>query len=556
MSRRLLIWCGLLYAGYVWWVWPRIGLPLLADEVAFAASAQRTPTEMIAVIPHPLTYLGMLRSLLWWGMPAGPWLRVVGVASFGITLVLVAYVAHRLTPGSGALAAALWAMHPMAIQGSLILEIDTALLTMVMTAYLALLMTFPIQLSKPQVGWLGAALAGCLWVKLSCAPFLLLALAVRAWSLRNWQLGWRHLLQVAGIGGSLFLASWTLVSQAAEIPWMSIFQWVFSAVHRGLQGPVFSVATEFLNRIIRIGLWLNPWLILLLIPLGRWVWQMDRTERWRWWCAASLVGSLGVGYLVVRGTHFGFTKYHLPALPAALALLAAMTLRLGRLPKAQSVLVLGAAVLVGACYFWWVGDLLYDVNFTLRTALITGVPAVQGVVRMLWVRGLFYALPGVLVCAAVWRSSRSRRWQVGIAGLLVLLLSSNLALDLRQRQAAYATTYTYGRPWASFHEAVHFVAAYRQAHPQQDVVGPVDVLWAAGVLYSKWLSLSLPDGGATVRQAVANPAVGCIMYGTTTHDLKAWRGIFDTPDFLQPLERQFTRSTLGQGEYVVWVRRS
>ncbi len=556
MSKRLLGWCALCSIVYLWWAVPRLGLPLLTEEVQFAASWDRPLAKVVVGIPHPTAYIGLLRVLVNHGWLHGPFLRVVGMVSFGALIVLVAYLAERLSPGAGPLAALLWTVHPMAIQGSLILEIDNALLTLVVTAYLALLMALPVRLSRGQVVGLGLALAGCLWVKLSCAPFLLLAAALRPWSQRQWALGGRQVLAIAGIAVVVFLGSWRFWCALSGISWVSVFDWVATATHRGLQGEMFGWGTELLNRAGRVGLWLNPWLVVGWLVASWWVGRVPAAERWRWWSLVGFTAVVMIGYLIIRGTHFGFAKYHLPALPAALALVAATAQRAIKPLVARQRIVLGLVGLLGLGYFWGVGDLLYQVNYTLRLALLTGTPPLAAMLRQLLGRSLLYLLPGFVVGGwLLGRWPRGQRAAGVCTGLLLLLLSSNLALDLRQRQAPYATTYTYGRSWGTYQEAVQWVKAFRQAHPNAAIVGPVDILWSAGVLYTEWLSVSLPDSGETILQAIQNPAVGCLLYGTTTHDLRTWRQLLATPQFRKELEQHFTEVTVHQGEYFAWVRR-
>ncbi len=547
-SKQLLGWCGILYLGYLWWVRPRIGLPLLADEVAFAAATQLAPAQALQIIPHPPVYLGLLKLAAHLGGLHAWCLRMVGVARFGLTLVGTAYAANALVPGAGGLAAVLWAMHPLAIQGSLVLDIDNTLLTAAMTFYLALLLTYPARVSARQLGWLGFAFAACLWVKLSCAPFLIFATFLRAWSARLPRLAVRQTVGISVVAGAAFLITWMLLCGLTQIPILSIFQFLAASTYTGFQWT--SLGMELLNRVIRVGLWMNLWLVLLISGLGIGLTRVAPRPDGRWWCVLGLTASIFLGYVVVRGPTVGFAKYQLPALPAALILVAASVRRVVDMRALRSAVVLGA---VSVIYFWVVGDVLYQVNFLLRVARITGEPSVKNAVAQLLWSSWWYMLPGV--CVGWWaaRASAGRVPRM-LMGSLLLLIGSNLALDVRQRQAAYATTYTYGRPWASFQEAVHFVSAYRQAHPQQEIVGPLDVLWEAGVPYTaRMYNRSLHDVDL-LRQAAENPAVGCILYGTTTNDIRTWQTVLQDPAFLQRLQQRFVKVTLGRGEYSGWMR--
>ncbi len=553
MSKRVMLWCGFLFAVYVWLALPRIGLPVLAEELSFPGSAMLPMSEAIRILPHPVGYLGLLKLLLHVGVPAGPWLRVLGLLSFGVTIGLTAALANQLTARSGWLAALLWTLHPMAVQGSQILEIDTTLLTVAVTAFLVLVVAWPLELSRRQLGWIGIGFAGCLWVKLSCAPFLLLAVALRGWSARQWRLGWNQMAGVGGTAACVFLSSWIVVCHLIGIPWTSIFRWVVLSTYTG-SGSAVAWSADVLSRSGRIGLWITPWLLLLLVVVARWVGRRAAADQWRWWCVLGVVGAIMAGYFLVRGTAWGFPKYHAPALPAAVAAVAALSVRLVRLNTPRKRLMLGVAGIVAALYFWNVGDLLYQFNYPLRLAFMTGAPPVSDALHRLWVQGMFYVLPGLVIGVAVWRGSSRQRWSGYVMGLLVLLAGSSAALDLRQRQAPYATTYHYGRPWSPYREAIHWVSAYRQEHPHGKIVGPPDLLWSAGIPMREVLGLEIHARDA-IQAAVDDPSVSCIVYGISTNDLKTWRTLLQDPGFLQHIQQRFTRLTLGEGEYTVWVRK-
>ena len=121
------------------------GKLIYTDEVGFAQDmthiAQGQWTGL--AIPHPPLYIwlaGMAERTFGFGLPA---IRSVGAASFVATLLLVPLTCYAFfkenVQRASLVAIAIYAIHPLALQGSLLLDIDNTIFTPALPLFLTAL---------------------------------------------------------------------------------------------------------------------------------------------------------------------------------------------------------------------------------------------------------------------------------------------------------------------------------------------------------------------------------------------------------------------------------
>lgn len=180
----ILVGLTLLYVGV--WILSRDKL-IFTDEIVFAEDFARVARGAWAEaeIPHPPLYTGLgsiAVRLFGYTLPS---LRLVGGLSFLAVLWLLPLACSALNGQleharrSGVIAALIWAVHPLALQGSLLLDIDNTLLPLAM---LLLLLAFSLTETAPPAQralWIALAWALMLWTKWLPSPLMLiLALTV------------------------------------------------------------------------------------------------------------------------------------------------------------------------------------------------------------------------------------------------------------------------------------------------------------------------------------------------------------------------------------------
>src|SRR3989338_9087938 len=116
-----------LFLVYLFFALPLLGRPLLTDEVAMAQVA-KSGSALLSPGPggHPPLYIDTLRFISQFLGMRDNSLRIIGLLCFIFDLVLIYQLAKIIfkDKNTGILSCLIFALQPMAIQGSMILDID------------------------------------------------------------------------------------------------------------------------------------------------------------------------------------------------------------------------------------------------------------------------------------------------------------------------------------------------------------------------------------------------------------------------------------------------
>jgi 4-amino-4-deoxy-L-arabinose transferase-like glycosyltransferase len=481
--------------------------PLVADEpqfvdVAYSLATAARPlgfagSRWTVILTHPNLYHSLLALPAFFASKA-PWAaRLVGVIGFALTALLVGDAARRVTrerAGPG-LAVLLFALHPLALQSALLVEIDTALLP-VLTA-LMLWYVVRAGLDLDGASWLGLGLlfGVALCAKLTTPPLVLGGLALHA--LVSWRPRRLARLGLAAlVGVALFAAYYFPYTLFPGLPWTQPFvhSWGKAAALGG------DAAGVLLGRGAKVALWLGlPFLVALAL-----LFFSQARRRFRATAPGGEVAGAAlltaavilVFYLLVGGEGYGFVKYHAPLVPlAALALGVAFGPQLARESK-LGLLLLGAAAIAYYAYaardplYWpYVARELVDVQYApvgeLRKAQLLDVA--------------FLLCPLVAAVIVTRRGGRT-------LAFVVLAVASAVALDGWQLGTPYEHRYNYGE--RGFAEAV---AAVKRVDARAMVVVPVDVAFADGYRHRHWAVEETLREPRVFHAAFANPGVGAVV---------------------------------------------
>lgn len=406
----------------------------------------RQPDELIVFSPH-LYGLAIWVSHLLFG-PGLVAARLPGLLAWSLTLCLVGGWLRQVFGGASgavtAVALALLAVTPLAVQAAAIVDIDN---TILVPAILALVFAVSRYVDCPdrrRAALVVGAMAVALWCRLTTPtiliPVLLLYSAWRAPGLRTVV----RVAVVLGLGWALFLASWGLYCRLTGVHFTGPFYYlvdafVFCAVseQRGIRPGKIALTLGYLL------LWTGPWLAGLWATLGwerlRRLWQDRKPEAGD---VFLLTGSaILAGYCLMGGTIFGFPKYHCPALPLLL-LAAALNFRDTLIPPGRrGWLAFGAlALLAAGLQVALLGDPLHVLRLDLRELVFRGQSPVTLVLTQVVAPLLLsLALPLPLVFAL--RRLHLVSWPCAVAALA---LGANLAFVVVQQAAGYQTGYNYG----------------------------------------------------------------------------------------------------------------
>jgi hypothetical protein len=444
---------------YAWLLAPRIGKPLVYDDVNFALGARAVAQTGLPygnqgyllhltdqreqwALWHPPLYiytLGLTIALFGSGEGA---MRGLGVLCQLLAAGLAFDLARRLAvdgtgsrstgQAAGALAVALFLLTPLTVQSALVLDIDNTVLMVLIAVNVWVALRLPGHWDTRTIVALALLYTLTLWAKLTSPLLLLAALAFTRLFQGTGRRGALEALAVGALGWALFLASWLVVTALGGMPPDYTFVVVYrEAIESGASTRDRLVSWSlFVWGAAPAILWIGPFFCLLFVAAG--LPRLLRLLRGRGLAPGDLVLVLGTAiYLAyIMKLAGGFPKYHAAMLPLWAAAGGALVARRAGQPSRGQIAV--AVLGFGAAFGWLAGHIgeLWTTQFTdplLRLLIV--VPAVVGLaVLALW--------------AQFGRISPLRALPVSLA---VLTLAWSLALDVHQRGLVGSTAYYYGR---------------------------------------------------------------------------------------------------------------
>lgn len=482
-SRR--IWLAAILASLLpvalslWLIAGQIGKPFVYDDVSFIQGARAIAETgrpfgnqgyMLHLYEqrdqwalwHPPLYLYLLGGAVRLFGDGERVARGLGVACLLVAAAFAFDLARRVARSrgggpvnalvAGVLAVALYVLNPLALQATMVLDIDNTVLMVLLVAQVWLAVRLPGSWRPLTICGLAILFAVALWAKMTTP----LALAAALVFTRLFQhTGWRGALQAVAVGvlgAAIFAVSWIGISGAAGLPIGYTLEVVRNeAIESSASSRDRLVSLQaFAMGVAPAILWIGPFFCLLFVASGLpRLWSLLRGTGLD---AADLLVVLGAAiYLAYVFKLAGnFPKYHAVMLPLWAAASAAMVVRSAGRP---TLLQYGVAALGLAVSAWWIRRHLFETwgvvwEETLNQDLIAvplfiglGIAALWGLVGR---RNLLGAVP---------------------VALAIHTLGWSVSLDLYQRLEPGSTTYYYGR------------------HGQREAAAALDAILQPGELY-------------------------------------------------------------------------
>ena len=468
-----------LLGGSLWLISWQIDKPYVYDDISFILGARA-----VAQTGLPFGNQGYLLHLAWereqwalWHPPLYIYTLGLTVALFGdseraarglsVLCMLIASafafdLARRVVmsrgggPGraliAGVLTVALYALNPLAIQASMILDIDNTVLMVLLTALVWLAIRLPGSWNLATIVGLALLYAVSIWAKMTTPLALGVALAFT----RLFQdVGWRGALQalaVVGLGWAIFGLTWAGIMTATGMPLTYTLDVVRNeAIESGVSsGHRLLSLQAFAMGVAPAILWIGPFFCLLFVAAGLpRLWSLLRGKGLE---AGDLLVVLGAAiYLAYIFKLAGnLPKYHAAMLPLWAAAAGALVASAAGRPNLAQY---GVAALGGAVLLWWYWNRMAELwailwEATLNRDLIV-IPLLIGLgIAALWAIG----------------GRRNRLGAIPVA-LFLLTMSWSLSLDFAQYGRTGSTTYYYDR------------------HGQREAAAAVEALLEPGELY-------------------------------------------------------------------------
>ncbi len=522
---------------------------IYTDEIVFAADFMRVASGQWSSmeIPHPPLYVilgGLSTQLFGHNLPA---MRLVGGIGYLLTLWLIPFSCHYLIGDpvrarrAGLLATFAWSIHPLALQGSLLLDIDNTIFPPILLLFaIVLLLTESIPVWQ-RVIYVGLTFAMMLWIKLLPSTLLLAIIVVVIYVIRR-----RFVFSTLGalaLGLLIFVVSLLIFSLITGFP-LEVVLGTFLRTQNAAQSP-----GRLLSRLIMGGGITAVWIgIPLLVIFGHIVFKrfMDILRNCRLYIQDLLILYVIAGFgifTIGNELPMGFPRYHYPlALILIIIVCAELAKRddLFQRPKITTMFILSLCCF--AYFAVFAPDPLlphYELTFEtkdLMTRLVFGLRS--------QVTALLIPLGASLVLYRV----MTRKWAI-VPPLVSFCAATWLVTTITQTHAEYSTIYEYGRTggW----KVAELIQ--QRTQPDERIVAPKEILWAAqrkGDFVVQLLVCPQCTAQSMINHfSTTKPSV----YVLTTKEDKRYTYITRDPQFADMLKQCYDQPIV-EGTYIVYFR--
>ena len=457
-AKKYLIlgWIGLA-AAYILLVLPRMSKPILGWEVLLWQIPREIATHGYAAVRFfylpPLYDSLIAASFKIFGISEVS-IRLTEMIFFLIMPVMIYFLVNEITEKRDTLpvvfiASTIFFTAPLIIQGSLIVSMtDTTILTFALTLfYLALLKSEGRSLAY-RVVLLGALYAVCLWAKLTTPLACLAAVPLAYIFCGRFRYGILLSLGVFISGITLFVITWGAF--CFFLVGISRFVEPLGYYAASASDTILTLKHGLLVRIIldlfRIYLWFSPLLLILGALAAFNVFKRlskEPTTAIKDTQLLTFISVVAVGYLYANATCIGFPKYVIPLMPMLACVIAKFVWE--KIEKGfgrRELFLIALFSLAGIVYYIvFVKDWVYAI-YVLRHAQSVGM-AGRVIPGVIYQQAIYLLFPVAVFFISIFLISGDLMKRLSLV-LSICLIASNVALDIMQRNAAYAVSFNYG----------------------------------------------------------------------------------------------------------------
>jgi|GEM_PF-2245951 len=557
--------CFLIYLAFCL---PAIRQPLLGDSVMFPSYArgfyhsQRLDpyfAKDLFFSPgvwHPPFYMSMLALLGGFTALNETSARFIGIACFALTLLLI-YRLTTLVFGYSqrkriiALSAVfLYSLNPMAIQGSLLPDIDTSVMVPLMLGFVYLFFRLKDKKAGPAI--LGICFAVLLWAKLT-TPFLLILAIAGFYGLQG---RIKEGLIKSGVicltGVMLFLVSWAGFSHFLHKPFIYPFNFIQNTLIQKtlLSHDIrsFGVILSVLRVSVRLFFYLTPFYcavyVLSLNPGSRKPGAVDG----QYFLRILTLLILACYFLAGRLT-YSFPKYHYPFIAFSTILVCGLLTQKLKLERKYAWFYLSAVTGIVLYNILAAGDLLDLTDYRLKENIIVNGFLSPGLARELTLRITFYLAPFILLAGWFWlRKKKVILWNM----VFLWLAASFISQDILQAKAGYSTVYCYG-----VRKTRQFLGALDQITAEGgDILTSDDIYYNinnANKPFAACFQANDYLNAGNFISTVKKQAPRAIAFGLSANTIEQYRDVFESPETIGFLKGAGYRKSV-LGSYTIWEK--
>ena len=465
------------------------------------------------------------------------------------TTVCILQMRHAPEVPFAQLALSLYVLHPLVLQSTLLVEVDTTLGPLAAGLFALYAVRLEKLGARREAAFGGLLVAFLLWIKFYDAFLLVAALVLVVTLNEGWRAALRRVGRVVALGLAFFVLTWLPVSHALSMDTTGPLAYAFDALRRRSLGVPLARAVSWPRETAEAALWMSP-VLMVVAPLVALAWLRVGHRRPQF-LGVQLIAVWGVAQLVVPllliGPLYGFPKYQAPAL---VLLLPAVTLyatmrRDAPLGSLWQALAVGAGS--GVLLYPLVGDVLLQARVHLKAVALEQPERIWQVAGVLVLSVVAYlVLPAAVLCC--WPGVRRRTRSLVVPALLAAHTSCMAGLITAQTRDGYLTRYAYGE--RGVREVANLI---RREAASGVVVAPLPVTHYAGTSPLPSVSAFWDLGGATVLPAVRDPGTRCLVYSLGHNSLAQLRYLEHDRTLARALrDHGFAKRTIGT--FTVWCR--
>ena len=507
---------------------------------------------------HPPFYIDSLRFISQFFGLHDSGLRLIGIICFLLNLIIMYQLSLELFKNKniGLLACLIFAIHPMAIRGSMILDIDNTILTvLLMTTILYFIKNIQTFNLKKGI-FLILLFFLCLWAKLS-TPLILMGSLVLFYILKKDKIKTKQIFIIGLSAVLFFLFIWKLDSLVFNFPFSLAFNRPSSVVSRGISGVSLPGIQELFLRILRVSLWIGIYMMVFwaLIIVKR-IKEVTFDKKEMDFRDLLIIYSFGIfmGYTLIGGLSFGFAKYQYPLLPIV-SIIIASTIKDFNLKSGKNHLTvfLIASLTLVIINVIILPDPIYQINYHLRKISIFSPDAIKGFLKFFG-SGLAFGLFSLFLAMEVVRRLIKEKsfWRPFCFLSLTFIILNNCFADIYLWKPPFFTTYCYGRNIGEFKEISNLCRNIAEKDKKAKFIAPEDILYDAEIPVLVGYE-ELWNNRDRFLKVIKEKKVTVVIYAFTYNAVFSYWHIFLDPSVLAMLKENFTLRQIG--EYSVWIRK-
>lgn len=466
-------------------------------------------------------------------------LRLLGFLSHLLTAFLLFYITRYLVRENSFrpyLAFILYLTHPLSIQSSLLLDIDTGLL---IPAILILSATLIID-KPPNILKISLATFIAFLTKLTTPIPVVFAAILATIKDSSPALEKRIFSILIGIGfATIFIF---ITAEFLGCSWTDPFVYLFSAFQSKSSKEIANIIITFIRSVT----WFSPYLILIFFCVFIRCFGKGKDARISRVAIVAFV--IFFGYLIIGGVLHGYPKYQLPALPLIIMLISLKLCIPEELLSIKPWLWIFIITFLVIIFSLIMPDPLLLLNYEFRNFLLTGKGSMEIIDHAGRVITALAIAPLIVLIILKRSNPKMHLKKIIIPIFLVCTLGYNLAIDLKQATATYATRYCYGE--RGTFELASLVRTLPAGH---HAVVPEHIQFLAGITADKLIRAGFWRDINEISPTIAKPQTMLFAYSLSYNTVKQLNGFKNNERMKKILNDQFFYRRIGT--FDVWQRK-